>query len=154
MSTKGIWYPDRSKATEVEPPLYLHISATTPEILQKAIDKVNELIHIDMGSLVEDKKDRMRERVCLLLYHRMVCFADTALRENGQKSKFQLDSIQSGTLTSGRKSWGFLEKAGHSAHDVAADVLGCPPIAEDERGLRDAPSASELSCLLYVDWLD
>ena len=66
MSTKGTWYPDRSKATEKDPPLYLHISATTKEILQKAVDKVNELISIDMGSLVEDKKDRMREKVCSL----------------------------------------------------------------------------------------
>ncbi|KZT10250.1 uncharacterized protein LAESUDRAFT_644654 [Laetiporus sulphureus 93-53] len=62
ISTKGVWYPDRSKATEKDPPLYLHISATTQEILQSAIDKVNELISMDMGSLVEDKKDRMRER--------------------------------------------------------------------------------------------
>ena len=63
MSTKGVWYPDRAKATEKDPPLYLHISATTQEILQSAIDKVNELIAIDMGSLVEDKKDGRRERV-------------------------------------------------------------------------------------------
>ena len=63
MSTKGTWYPDRSKATDKDPPLYLHISATTKEILQKAIDKVNELIAMDMGSLVEDKKDRLREKV-------------------------------------------------------------------------------------------
>ncbi|TFY80178.1 hypothetical protein EWM64_g3830, partial [Hericium alpestre] len=62
VSTKGVWYPDRSKATEKDPPLYLHIAATTPEVLQKAIDKVNELISIDMGSLVEDKKDARRER--------------------------------------------------------------------------------------------
>ena len=63
MSTKGVWYPDRSKATEKDPPLYLHISATTPDILQKAIDKVNELIAMDLGSLVDDKKDRLREKV-------------------------------------------------------------------------------------------
>jgi len=62
VSTKGVWYPDRSKATEKDPPLYLHIAATTKEILQKAIDKVNELIALDMGSLVEDKKDRLREK--------------------------------------------------------------------------------------------
>ncbi|KAF9466184.1 hypothetical protein BDZ94DRAFT_1158699 [Collybia nuda] len=62
VSTKGVWYPDRSKATEKDPPLYLHIAAKTPEILQKAIDKVNELIAIDLGSLVEDKKDRLREK--------------------------------------------------------------------------------------------
>lgn len=58
-----MWYPDRSKATEKDPPLYLHISATSQEMLQRAVDKVNELIAMDMGSLVEDKKDRMRERV-------------------------------------------------------------------------------------------
>ena len=33
-------------------------------MLQRAIDKVNELINMDMGSLVEDKKDRLREKVC------------------------------------------------------------------------------------------
>ncbi|KAF7985787.1 hypothetical protein HWV62_415 [Athelia sp. TMB] len=62
VSTKGVWYPDRTKATEKDPPLYLHIAATTNEILQKAIEKVNELIALDMGSLVEDKKDRGREK--------------------------------------------------------------------------------------------
>lgn len=60
-----MWYPDRSKATEKDPPLYIHISANTKEILQAAIDKVNELIAIDMGSLVE-KGDRPRERVCII----------------------------------------------------------------------------------------
>ncbi|KAF9269281.1 hypothetical protein L218DRAFT_851329 [Marasmius fiardii PR-910] len=62
VSTKGVWYPDKSKATEKDPPLYLHIMAHTKESLQKAIDKINELMAIDMGSLVEDKKDRMREK--------------------------------------------------------------------------------------------
>lgn len=69
MSTKGVWYPDRSKATEKDPPLYLHIAATTPEILQQAIDRVNELIAVDLGSLVEDKKDRLREKVCIQDFH-------------------------------------------------------------------------------------
>ena len=63
VSTKGTWYPDRSKATDRDPPLYLHIAANTQEILQKAIGKVRELIDTDLGSLVEDKKDRQRERV-------------------------------------------------------------------------------------------
>lgn len=35
-------------------------------MLQKAIDKVNELIAIDLGPLVEDKKDRLREKVVRL----------------------------------------------------------------------------------------
>ncbi|KAI0777239.1 hypothetical protein BD413DRAFT_468139 [Trametes elegans] len=62
VSTKGVWYPDRSKATEKDPPLYLHISATSKEMLDKAIGKVNDLINMDMGSLVEDKSSRVRER--------------------------------------------------------------------------------------------
>ncbi|KAL0574025.1 hypothetical protein V5O48_001172 [Marasmius crinis-equi] len=62
VSTKGTWYPDRSKATEKDPPLYLHIMSNTKESLEKAIAKVDELMSIDMGSLVEDKKDRMREK--------------------------------------------------------------------------------------------
>jgi hypothetical protein len=74
VSTKGVWYPDRSKATEKDPPLYLHIAATTPEILQQAIDKVNELIAVDLGSLVEDKKDRLREKVDLQRFQLVILF--------------------------------------------------------------------------------
>lgn len=62
ITTKGVWYPDKSKATERDPPLYLHVAASTQEILDKAIEKVNDLINMDMGSLVDDKKDR-REKV-------------------------------------------------------------------------------------------
>ncbi|EGN97029.1 hypothetical protein SERLA73DRAFT_170351 [Serpula lacrymans var. lacrymans S7.3] len=62
ISTKGVWYPDRSKATEKDPPLYLHIAASSQAMLQDAMDKVNELIAIDLGPLVEDKKDRLREK--------------------------------------------------------------------------------------------
>ncbi|KAI0073633.1 hypothetical protein K474DRAFT_1603013 [Panus rudis PR-1116 ss-1] len=62
VSTKGTWYPDRAKATDKDPPLYLHISATSEEMLQKAIAKVNELINTDMGSLVEDKSNRREKR--------------------------------------------------------------------------------------------
>ena len=51
------------KATERDPPLYLHISANTKEMLQSAIDKVNELIAVDMGSLVEDKGRREKVRL-------------------------------------------------------------------------------------------
>jgi hypothetical protein len=64
ISTKGIWFPDRSKATGNDVPLYLHISATTKEILQKGIDKVNELLAQDLGPLVDDRRGRERERVC------------------------------------------------------------------------------------------
>ena len=66
MSTKGVWYPDRSRATEKDPPLYIRISAHTKEAMQQAIDKINDLIAIDMGSLVENKNDRQRVRVISL----------------------------------------------------------------------------------------
>ncbi|KIK04543.1 hypothetical protein K443DRAFT_51853, partial [Laccaria amethystina LaAM-08-1] len=62
VSTKGVWYPDRSKATEKDPPLYLHVTAATPEILQKALDKIDELMSIELGSLVEDKKSLMKRK--------------------------------------------------------------------------------------------
>lgn len=72
MSTKGVWYPDRTKATEKDPPLYLHITAATPEILQKALDKIDELMSIDLGSLVEDKKSLMKVRKRFFLSHRLL----------------------------------------------------------------------------------
>ena len=71
MSTKGVWYPDRTKATEKDPPLYLHITAATPEILQKALDKIDELMSIDLGSLVEDKKSLMKVKN-VFLSHRLL----------------------------------------------------------------------------------
>ena len=37
--------------------------APSKEILDRAIQKVQELLAIDMGSLVEDKKERARRRV-------------------------------------------------------------------------------------------
>lgn len=63
MSTKGVWYPDRSKASDRDPPLYLHLSASSRDMLQHAIDKINELASMDLGPLVEDKKDRLRDKV-------------------------------------------------------------------------------------------
>ncbi|KAF9530024.1 hypothetical protein CPB83DRAFT_764055 [Crepidotus variabilis] len=60
VGTRGVWYPDRSKATEKDPPLYIHISARTKDVMDKAVAKVHELIAMDMGSLVE--KDKGRER--------------------------------------------------------------------------------------------
>jgi hypothetical protein len=38
--TKGIWLPDKSKATAQDPPLYLHIAASSQEMLDKAVGMV------------------------------------------------------------------------------------------------------------------
>ncbi|PLW06430.1 hypothetical protein PCANC_23551 [Puccinia coronata f. sp. avenae] len=53
VTTKGQWYPDRTKALDRDPPLYLHLTATSQEILDKGIAKVNELIEQDLGPLTE-----------------------------------------------------------------------------------------------------
>ncbi|KAG8826425.1 hypothetical protein FRC17_008259 [Serendipita sp. 399] len=62
VTTKGVWYPDKSKATEKDPPLYLHVSATTQEILDKAVKRINELIAADLGPLVEDRRKDFTKR--------------------------------------------------------------------------------------------
>lgn len=110
VSTKGVWYPDRTKATEKDPPLYLHIAATTNEILQKAIAKVNELIAMDMGSLVEDKKDRLREKVSLYIHH-LLCQCppfcantSSSISANGLKKNSQWGWRPSVTSMCERKS--------------------------------------------------
>ncbi|POW14413.1 hypothetical protein PSTT_02872 [Puccinia striiformis] len=53
VTTKGQWYPDRTKAHDRDPPLYLHLTATSQEVLDKGIAKVNELIEQDLGPLTE-----------------------------------------------------------------------------------------------------
>lgn len=84
MTTKGVWYPDRLKATDKDPPLYLHISASTKEQMDKAVTKVNELISMELGSLVEDKKDMRRERVCLHIQSKVAMLSDIS-RGNGRR---------------------------------------------------------------------
>lgn len=58
ITTKGTWYPDKSLATKEDPPLYLHISANSKEMLDAAISKVNDLINQDLPQLVEDRNQR------------------------------------------------------------------------------------------------
>lgn len=88
ISTKGVWYPDRSKATERDPPLYLHLSASSKPQLQDAIDKINELISLDLGPLVEDKKDRLREKVLFSLPSILAVFLTRLYSASGQRRNF------------------------------------------------------------------
>ncbi|KAH8919525.1 hypothetical protein BT69DRAFT_487501 [Atractiella rhizophila] len=62
VTTKGNWYPDKSLATEGAPPLYLHITASTLEVLQMGVAKVEELINTEMGPLTERKDERGRRK--------------------------------------------------------------------------------------------
>ena len=61
ITTKGLWYPDKSLASSSEPPLYLHISAMTKESLDQAIEKVNEIIQSEMPQLIEDRQAKRAE---------------------------------------------------------------------------------------------
>ncbi|KAG0378717.1 hypothetical protein BGX24_003004 [Mortierella sp. AD032] len=45
VTTRGKYYPDRSMATEKDPPLYLHVAAMTQEALDLALQKIDELIN-------------------------------------------------------------------------------------------------------------
>ncbi|KAF9911063.1 hypothetical protein EC991_004936 [Linnemannia zychae] len=45
VTTRGKYYPDRSMATEKDPPLYLHVTAVTQEALDLALQKIDELIN-------------------------------------------------------------------------------------------------------------
>ncbi|KAJ8097416.1 hypothetical protein POJ06DRAFT_201850 [Lipomyces tetrasporus] len=47
VTTRGRYYPDKSQATEKEPPLYLHITSLTKEGLEKAISIVENLMAQD-----------------------------------------------------------------------------------------------------------
>lgn len=61
VTTKGTWYPDKSMATPNDPPLYLHISASTRETLDKAIEAINELMAQDVPQLTEDRHQKRLE---------------------------------------------------------------------------------------------
>lgn len=44
MTTRGKYYPDKQLATEKDPPLFLHVTASTREALNAAVKKINELM--------------------------------------------------------------------------------------------------------------
>lgn len=44
MTTRGKYYPDKSLATESDPPLYLHVTASTKEALDKAVAQIEDII--------------------------------------------------------------------------------------------------------------
>jgi hypothetical protein len=65
-------------ATDNDPPLYLHVTATTQESLDKAVAKINELMEQELGPLTERPGFRERpERVSLYIY--IYRFANRAL---------------------------------------------------------------------------
>ncbi|KWU42296.1 hypothetical protein RHOSPDRAFT_21468, partial [Rhodotorula sp. JG-1b] len=54
--TRGVWYPDKSMATEKDPPLYLHITGDTEEKLAAGVKAVRALIDQDLNLLAGGPK--------------------------------------------------------------------------------------------------
>ncbi|KAL2041147.1 hypothetical protein N7G274_006091 [Stereocaulon virgatum] len=61
VTTRGEYYPDKSMATAANPPLYLHITSTTKDGLERAVEKVNELMKQELPNLVDERRFRRRE---------------------------------------------------------------------------------------------
>ncbi|KAI9000218.1 hypothetical protein BC832DRAFT_144040 [Gaertneriomyces semiglobifer] len=55
VTTRGKYYPDKNLATDKDPPLYLHVSATSKEALDAAVNAIDELINQPPPSL-EDRR--------------------------------------------------------------------------------------------------
>ncbi|KAI4162586.1 MAG: hypothetical protein LQ342_003817 [Letrouitia transgressa] len=61
VTTRGNYYPDKSMATAANPPLYLHITSTSKDGLEKATAKIEELMKQELPNLVDERRFRRRE---------------------------------------------------------------------------------------------
>lgn len=67
VTTRGLWYPDKTMATEKDPALHLHITAESQEALDKGVEAVHKLMEQELGSLTVrpeylERPNRERER--------------------------------------------------------------------------------------------
>ncbi|KTW27035.1 hypothetical protein T552_02527 [Pneumocystis carinii B80] len=63
VTTRGKYYPDKGLATERDPPLYLHVTATTKAGLEAAVKKIEELMSHELPSLVDERRYRKKDDV-------------------------------------------------------------------------------------------
>ncbi|EAU34558.1 predicted protein [Aspergillus terreus NIH2624] len=61
VTTRGNYYPDKSMATAANPPLYLHVTSTNKEGLDKAVALIDELMKKELPNLVDERRFRRRE---------------------------------------------------------------------------------------------
>ncbi|CAD0023612.1 unnamed protein product [Aureobasidium pullulans] len=61
VTTRGSYYPDKAMATAANPPLYLHVTSTTRDGLEKAVAEIDELMKQDLPNLVDERRFRRRE---------------------------------------------------------------------------------------------
>lgn len=58
VTTRGSYYPDKSMATPANPPLYLHVTSTSKEGLEKAVAKIEEMMKQELPQLVDERRFR------------------------------------------------------------------------------------------------
>ncbi|KAG4305721.1 hypothetical protein PORY_000631 [Pneumocystis oryctolagi] len=63
VTTRGKYYPDKSLATERDPPLYLHITSTTKAGLEAAVKKIEELMSQELPSLVDERRFKKKDDI-------------------------------------------------------------------------------------------
>ena len=77
VTTRGSYYPDKTLATAAvcqfptpslrlaetlqNPPLYLHVTSTSKAGLEKAIEKIEDMMKVDLPNLVDERRFRRRE---------------------------------------------------------------------------------------------
>ncbi|EUC31488.1 hypothetical protein COCCADRAFT_6629 [Bipolaris zeicola 26-R-13] len=61
VTTRGEYYPDKNMATAANPPLYLRITSTSKEGLEKAVAMIEEMKKEDLPNLVDERRFRRRE---------------------------------------------------------------------------------------------
>ncbi|EAW10188.1 KH domain-containing protein [Aspergillus clavatus NRRL 1] len=61
VTTRGSYYPDKSMATAANPPLYLHVTSTSKEGLEKAVGLIDDLMKKELPNLVDERRFRRRE---------------------------------------------------------------------------------------------
>ncbi|KAJ9149412.1 KH domain-containing protein [Pleurostoma richardsiae] len=62
VTTRGSYYPDKSMATAANPPLYLHVTSTSKEGLDKAVAKIEEMMKQELPQLVDERRFRRRDQ--------------------------------------------------------------------------------------------
>ncbi|KAK4033082.1 putative kh domain-protein [Parachaetomium inaequale] len=62
VTTRGSYYPDKNMATPSNPPLYLHVTSTTKEGLDKAVAKIEEMMKQELPQLVDERRFRRRDQ--------------------------------------------------------------------------------------------
>ncbi|CAG8883758.1 unnamed protein product [Penicillium nalgiovense] len=61
VTTRGNYYPDKNMATAASPPLYLHVTSTNKDGLEKAVTMINDLMQKELPNLVDERRFRRRE---------------------------------------------------------------------------------------------